>query len=106
MNVKIINTQIKITWNEDAFGIRCERYAECDVICGLRDDECKDNKYTNKYICNLNVDHMTKNVDKMTCSNFYWLLISKRYYPTNIYVIKNGQKTFSILIMQIFRCGT
>ncbi len=29
----------------------------------LRDDEFKDNVYMNKHICNLNVGHMTKNVE-------------------------------------------
>ncbi len=44
----------------------------------LRDDEFKDNTYNNRHVCNLNVGHMTKNVEKNTCSGFYWLLVSKR----------------------------
>ncbi len=37
----------------------------------LRDDEFNDNTYMNKHICNLNVDHIKKNVERMTCSNIY-----------------------------------
>ncbi len=47
----------------------------------LSDDEYKNNIYTNKHICNLNIGHMTKNVEKMTCSDFFWLLVSKRFIP-------------------------
>ncbi len=47
----------------------------------LRNDEFKDNTYTNKHICNLNIGHMTKNVENITCSDFYWLRISKNIIP-------------------------
>ncbi len=39
------------------------------------------NTYTNKHICNLNIGHMTKNVEKIACSDFYWLLVSQNIIP-------------------------
>ncbi len=48
----------------------------------LRDNEFKHNTYTNKHICNLNIGHMTKNVEKITCNDFYWLLVS--WFPKHL----------------------
>ncbi len=63
----------------------------------LRDDEFKDNTYTNKHICNLNIGHTTKNVEKTTCSDFYWILVSKNIIPpicitkwTELYLLTCG----------------
>ncbi len=47
----------------------------------LRDNEFKDNTYTNTHICNLNMGHMTKNVEKSTCNDFNWLLVSQKIIP-------------------------
>ncbi len=47
----------------------------------LRDDEFKDNTYTNKHICNVNIGLMTKNVENGSCSSFYWLLVFKIFIP-------------------------
>ncbi len=56
-----------------------------NLILLLRNDEFKDNTYTNTHICNLNIGHMTHNVGKIKCSDLYWLLISPQNYPTDMY---------------------
>ncbi len=74
----------------------------------LRDNEFKDNTYTNKHICNLHVGNMTKNVDKITFVDFYWLLVSKNIIP-QICIKKwteyfpNFNDTFILIWHRIFK---
>ncbi len=61
---------------EELFNVKCSFLDILQVthsvprnwILLLKGDEFKDNTYTNKHICNLNIGYMIKNVDKITCT--------------------------------------